>query len=768
MKKANKSFFANYRFYICILITVLLLSLFVYFPNSFYRFYVSAKDFLISVVYYFQKLFFINSDLKVTVTDLVTYPTTPVPTPVTPPVVIPKTYNLFVIKLSMFFHSLINMETLAKFLAACLNQFAIFVRWFLIFLPLLLVVYLLHRRLFKLKDKKLGSDSRNLTKAKRFNAKVIDPIRYFFSDLFYYIFSYRFIYIIWIVILCFYFNFFSIALDFLAYYFYFIVSFDIKNLYIQFYKLFLDLKPMFEFVPGFVWFLIFVFVFDRMRKAHGYNVLNHHELMNRGFINSLGQSTFIVGTPGTGKTTALTDMSLSQEVMFRDKALELMNKAYVEFPNFPFIKLEKALQKEYEEGNIFNLASSAKYARNLTKAFSLFYHNQNIKDCRKVLFDYDFETYGLEYDDGTKIIDFLSLKDAPSSVLEIYCKLYFIYVCQSSLIVSNYGIRSDFSFMDQGNLPLWDYEFFKTSSASANDNRYSSISHILDWDTVRIGKKMIKNNKNSNAFEFGIVSITEIGKERGNQYDTKGLKKSDKETNQINDQFNNFLKLIRHSATVDNFPFIKIIFDEQRAESLGADGRELCEKVINIKEKSDAKNPLWLFRLESIFFDFATSKFTNFHNRFRFYRSDNILYSHLIDFIYSKIYHHYINLFNTFGYSIQMIDLESSKLDSNFETAKYFLSYKKIYSYRFATDAFADYFYRKSNTSNIGLNSISSFKTYRASLEELLSENSYLFNSLLSPIMMSQQPKEKGDLRRASRSPFPADHIESSERDDSS
>lgn len=37
---------------------------------------------------------------------------------------------------------------------------------------------------------------------------------------------------------------------------------------------------------------------------------------------------------------------------------------------------------------------------------------------------------------------------------------------------------------------------------------------------LRLGRKVGKCNEYANAFEFGIVLLTEGGKERGNQYDT--------------------------------------------------------------------------------------------------------------------------------------------------------------------------------------------------------------------------------------------------------
>jgi len=757
MSDSKKSVFKNYRFYLSLLITFGIFALAIIFKDSFYRIWIAAKDFGISIAYYFSQLFFVDNGIVVTVNDLVVFPgntTITIPSTSTG-TVIPITYDLFAIKMSMFWNSLINSQTMAKFFVAVINQLAIFFRWVLIFFPGFIAIYIWYKNIFTTNQQDDFFDSIQLCRWKKIKAKVITPVLNWTDCFKDFVLGHKYFWIIWICCFGLYFNLFSIVIDVFAYYFYFVVSFDFENIYIQFYKLFLDLRVIFDTIPWIVWAVIVVILFDKIRKNRAYDSLDHHEYMNRGFINDCGQSTFIVGEPGTGKTTCLTDMALSQEVMFRDKSLELMIKAESEFPNFPFIKLEKALQSCYKNGTVFSLSSSALFSRNLTNKFFEFYKKGNYGECSNLLFGYDFTVYNLRFDDGCKIVDFVSKVDAEHSVLEMYCKLYFIYVLQSSMIVSNYAVRSDKSFQDLGNLPLWNYDFFRSPSAHSLDKENSNVSHILDWDCLRLGKKMLKKNNRSNAFEFGVIVITEIGKERGNQIDTKGLKRDADETNQLNDQVNNFLKLVRHSATVDNFPFIKILWDDQRPESLGADGRELCEKLVHIKEKSNPKTKLWLFRLESIIFDFLNGHFTSFYKRYRFWRSDNTLFSYFIQNFNSQIYKYYIRLFNTFCYSEQRIESESAKMKNDTDSSKYYLAYKKIYSYRFATDAFSDYFYKKASLSKVGIEDLPSFNCYRASLNELSSEHSYLFNSLLGPVLHSSKPSESVASRRVSRATFP-------------
>ena len=112
----------------------------------------------------------------------------------------------------------------------------------------------------------------------------------------------------------------------------------------------------------------------------------------------------------------------------------------------------------------------------------------------------------------------------------------------ASLIISNYSIRSDNILEDLNNFPLWNLDFFQRDPIF--QNVYSRHSHILDYDMLRLGKSMIKDSKYVDAFEFGIIVVTEIGKERGNAIELQGVKKIAVETNQKNDFFNNRLMLI--------------------------------------------------------------------------------------------------------------------------------------------------------------------------------------------------------------------------------
>ena len=74
------------------------------------------------------------------------------------------------------------------------------------------------------------------------------------------------------------------------------------------------------------------------------------------------------------------------------------------------------------------------------------------------------------------------------------------------------------SKLDSSKLTMTAYSFFAPAP------EYTHFAHILDFDVLRLGKKVIENNPKAGSFEFGVVVITEVGKERANNLELKELK----------------------------------------------------------------------------------------------------------------------------------------------------------------------------------------------------------------------------------------------------
>lgn len=505
----------------------------------------------------------------------------------------------------------------------------------------------------------------------------------------------------------------SMAFSFLGFYFFFAASATLSTLSIQFVKFFIDLLLMFSTLPFLAWLIIGFWLFNKWRRARGLDNLRHNERMNRGFLNETPLAVMFTGTMGSKKTTTLTDICLSWNAQFRDKALESMFSNEKKFINFQWILLEKDLQARMKDRTIYNLASTRTYIRSLEEKFKEDPSSEN-------LFGYNMIDNPLEFDNGLQVV---SIWD----VLENYAQLYFIYVVEGTYSLSNYSIRFDTEVDDMGNLPLYDNDFFDRSSTHEGDG--STYSHILDFDLFRLGLSLIEDNEKRGSFEFGIVSISEIGKERGNQNDTKEIKMSALEANQKNDLFNDSIKLLRHTATVDNYPFIRFLDDDQRSESLNADARELHD-LINIASTSERKLAMPGFVFGDLIHDVFIPMLEKLHKKHRHVRGDHTLTGFILDNMLAAYSNYYDRVYNEYGYYEATLEIENGKRDSEIVEHIYYLSTKKIYSNRFATDCFADFFADRAARAGMGINDYICYRTTRATIDELRAQNSYFIRKL--------------------------------------
>ena len=567
------------------------------------------------------------------------------------------------------------------------------------------------RRMYAKDNNRYGRDTLPLRIFKKIMNVTYQPAKRFTLSYLSFLKAHRYVVILWLLLWAVQLNLATVLIAAFAYVLYFTVSFDVAGLYTQIVKLFVDLQPVFRCFPWWVLLMAVYPLFHRWRKRIAVNRLRHNEARNCGFINELPIVSITCGSMGKRKTTMITDMTLSQEVMFRQKALSILQNTDLKFPYFPWTLFEQELQKCMEYGTVYNLAAVKEWVALKRRRFNG-HRNPDLQ-----LYGYDCKRYGAVYDDALKTS---SLFDA----LETYAQAYFIYVLQGSLIVSNYAIRTDNGYADAGNLPMWLTDFFPDKRRKS-----SRRSHILDFDVLRLGKKVLENNPNAGSFEFGVVAITEIGKERGNNLELKEVKKSGMETNQKNDLFNAWLKMCRHSATVDNFPFIKVFTDEQRPESWGADARDLAE-IVHITASGEQKLALPCYTIEEMVSEWAFNRFISLYYDFRFRRGDNTLLVYLLKDITAWLWKRNARLYNRYGYSVLKVEKEHGTMDGERERKKYYLANGKIYANRFSTDCFSDYFNDLAAKSKTGLMDYMEYATEKASVEELKMQNSYFINSL--------------------------------------
>lgn len=625
-------------------------------------------------------------------------------------VILPSDFEGFKVYTTAYFSMLFSKENFLSWLSVTGAKVSVWAKVLTIFLPCVVVLIIVVKRIYATPNTRHNKDTFPLRIYKVVTRYTIEPLKRFLRQYFEFVKQHNSIWIIWLIIWVFNLNFATVITEFFAFYFYFAVSFDFKAIYTQIVKLFIDLQVIVKHVPLWI-ILIFVWlIFERWRKNLATAKLRRMENANRGFINDLPIVSMTCGSMGKKKTTIITDMALSQEVMFRNIANGKLQETDMKFPNFGWIAFEMELRKCMEYGTVYNLATVKEWIK-VKRARYEKHHNDLLQ-----LYGYDSERYGLYYRDGLKTSYIFD-------VLSTYAQLYFIYVIQSSLIVANYSIREDNRLIDGGNFPIWSTDFF------SKNPRPSRHAHILDFDILRLGKKVLENNPNAGSFEFGVVAITEVGKERGNNLELKEVKKGTEETNQKNDLFNSWLKMCRHSATVDNYPFIKVFTDEQRPSSWGADARELCD-IVHIVSSGNTRLALPFFTIEDMLNEWLFNRFINLYEDFRFNRGDNTLLIYLLKKVIAFVYRRNTVIYNTYGYSISNIEKERGTMDGKTEKKKYYLMNKKIYSQRFSTDCFSDYFNELAKGTHIGMNDYTEYATEKASVQELKRQNSYFINSL--------------------------------------
>ncbi len=712
----------NHRHYVALLLisASVLLAVFRY-ELSCQRLWQSCVDLFYSVVYYFSNTYLGIEDKPVTVTSV-------------PEIDLTKIFSFdideFLIKWEYFSDYLFSGANFKNYSMKFLLYTTLVASVASLVIPMLILIVSRIKAMYlsegSEEDKNI--DTKPLQFFKRFIEPALIAIYRWISSFVFFIRQRR-IYIIslaiiWLLNL----NIITLAVSLLAYYLYFMSSFEVLSLPNFLLKLVLDLLITLSGLPLVFWLALIYIIITSILKSVAYAILEHHEMKNRGFINAQPLGVLGCCTMGGGKTSLITDMGLSKSVMMKNDALEILIRNDLKFPNFPWLRFEDDLNKCYEN-HIRRQEDLIKYGSSLIDTTKTIYNLASSKywvvskyeefkknPCPENLWGYDFERYRFEYDDDLCIIDLFS-------VLITYAKAYLVYVVECSYIFGNYSIREDM-FCDDGFFPLWVTDFFHRSPRESEVA--SHFAKIIDFDMLRLGKKMIEHNKNSGAFEFGVICLTEIGKERGNAKENREMKKKDEEANPTNDGTEDAIKMIRHRAMIDYKPFVQIFSEEQRPDSLGSNTRDTFS-VIQIVGKSELKVLYKGLFFDGFIHDIIFPRFRSFYLKMRNLRGDNTLLVYILKNIFSFTENRYTKMENRFGYYVLDFETTVGKLDGKAIESKYYLSRKKTYSNRFASDCYGDFFEKMAYESGIGVLDFIEYLSARQTNDEMALQNSYFY-----------------------------------------
>lgn len=691
----------DYRYYICIGITVgfALLGVFV-FRSAFFRLIEAGRDFGLSVAYYFCELFGIQYTFVPTVNELPKDP---------PSVFLPENWELFKTSFGLYWSKWGSMENFLGYLAFFGRAAKVLT---IVLIPLVACVFLFRMlvgRYVRTVNNDYAKESRPLRAFKSVSDVTYRPVKAWLTGFFSFVREHKAYWVTWILMWVYFFNGFTIFLEFFAFYFYFVFSLDFANLYRQGYKLVMDLYPVFAFVPLWAWLIGAVVLFGYISRRKAMKILRYNERRNRNFLNGRGVFLSAFGPPGVGKTLWVTDAALSYEVQILDDALDILMETDMRFPFFPWISLETELRRAAYFHVCYDVWSVKRWIRKKRQRFEK-------SHLRSQIFGYDFGRYGIEYDDN------LCRNDIWQAI-EDHALAYFIYTVQSSYLVSNYSIRSDKRVEDLGNLPLWDTDFF------ARDSRLegSRYAHILDFDMLRLGKRMFEDNPNRYAYGFGVYVISEIDKERKNAPTLRETKASAKECNQLNDLFNTCMKMSRHACVVANRVFVHIIGDLQRTGSLNADYLELGDTV-ELREKGEMLPvlPFWApFWIVELFVNFVLGKHEDFYLQYRHVRGDSTLLMYLVHGLAAKLFHYRERVYNLYGCQKVTVRVARATDEGDFRDCTWYRQSKKVYARRYESDCMSAIFEAHGEMNRVGLDDLREYASVMATAEERAAQNSH-------------------------------------------
>lgn len=655
--------------------------------------------------------------------------TTVITVPGTIPIAIPETALNFVEKIRLFFALMTNRDYYG-YVYSVTHQFLSNGVLYLQFIPFIaFAFYLIRRKYLSPSGLSVGHQSKSLRNFEKLLHGPVKTLKEWLRDFFLaknvpklkpkffwplrWLHELRYVRFLLIIMLAMAMNLFPVAIDLVSFYFAFF-SFNPVIYYKFLYIFMFDLWPIISRIPIIAYVILAYYITWKIRWNAGLNNLRHQINYVVGWIKqSLGMITILVGPPNIGKTLTNSYLNLLTEMMLRNITLDMLNEIRHRFPDFPWRRLERYVEigmNERGQGRIHNLVALEEFIE-ARKGKT----GKGTKLMRT--FGYDQWKYRTEF------YDQLVNEDIWNALTD-YSKLYFMYVFPKALSEANYRIRYDGVLFDEGEFPVWDFDFV------TRDNRYKEIfskySIILDLDSLRPGRKVVPNNPKSNVIDMGVVSITELGKERPNMTETKYMKKDDPTANPLNDNFNAGMKMLRHGATVRHQMMVRLYGDEQGYESIPEDLRRLGQLVhLGYGQEVEWKLAMPLTWTIPYILQTIIDGFESFDIKYRRVRSDetliHYLYKHLASWAYSKL--------KTIHNQMDYLEIRAEVTDGRAENApriqKIYLPKKVVYADRYNTDAMAGFFKERQRRSKYGLIELETFDNKPASMKQILKTHGY-------------------------------------------
>ena len=660
---------------------------------------------------------------------------------------------------------LVDPNNIKEFFVGILDGFVFMAELVCIFAPLVMILCWAIKKAYQHGSDDIDHETKPLKVYKKYEEKVYYPVKRFVIGYIDYAKGHRrFLQVLmwlWLYNL----NVITIAGGGIAFYLYFLVDFfatGIETAYAQLVKLTCDLSVPIAFLPPWAWLVIGYLVFDFLRKRAGMLMLWFYESCNRAFLKIYEGALFLVGKQRAKKTTIITDMAMSQEVIFRETAKEKLSRRDKQFPHFEWERLEEFYRMSRGNKALCTLARWRRFIKLLRDCFEKerlgIYSKSMCKSIRRNLllrkygyvwndfiFGYDYEKYGLYYNDKLTMVNVFD-------AIEGYVQMFYIYAAPTTMLWGNYPIRTDKLVEDEGTFPELNDDFF--SRDPQNIEQESNYSHIPNLDGFRLGNVYDETDPYINSCEYGVLNGDEWAKERGNQNTNIGLKTTDGGVNPRNDRYEENLKMIGHKTTIEYFTWFRLLLTDQRPDSLGAENKDLCD-IIMIRGVSDPKIVMPGFMFEEWLYALTTKIHDKVYYKLRNYRKDanGTLLVYLMKKLYTPIFRHYdriVNQFSVYTADLKITNAMTQELLK--KKAKYYISKKKTYSDRFATDGIKKFYDEKTLKSDYGINDAPTYTDLHMTIPQMRVVKSIWYNRMIDTFMkqeLNRQLKEQKGKKKS-------------------
>lgn len=719
---------------VCIIIASLLFSIF-HFEIVAIRFVASLKDFGLSVLYYAFNMAEIYGAVEPTVTVI----------PSEMPQLLPITYEEFKEALQTFWILLKSGENFSEYCTWLVEGLVRATPWIYFLLIVVacagIMLWLKLKPFQKAKRWVEPKREKKPTKPLRvwlwLENKIFSKITLAWKSYKEHLKGKRLFKVLFFGIWLYNFNAFTIAFELLAYIFYapvaMVDSLYSVNLYSQVVKLVLDLSVVMNFLPLWLKLYFGVRILEFFRTRTGDKRVKKKDDKNGQLLEDNQGTILITGKPRAGKGLVGTDMVLKQEVKFREDAKSDMRDCRVEFPFFPWDRLERFMLQAIDKHVLYTKEGT----RDFIEALQYLHEKSDTLDewiielmqyrLKKFcgydyddyIFGYDAKRYGTSYNNGIVMIGlFETLID--------YAQLYFVYDAPTSLVFSTQGVRIDFKRKTLGYFPKYDLDSLKRKPEEIDE--ISTYSHKKNADSERLGRRINPDDPIVNGYEVAVAYEPEIDKERGNQNTNAGMSASDDEVNPKNDLYGVEEKMHNHICVIRYRSYYRKVIDTQRNGAVSSDTTEMTLEF-QIKETKKEKVTYPFFGLEKDLFEPLEKLYNKLEEDVGYLGDTRTLFAHLIKRIYTPFARRIERLTNRFGTQDKIMRITNGQNGELIESdAKWTVIYRRAKAKRYATDGVRG-LYRKRviYRSQGGLNDFELFDGIHNTDDELISTNSRFY-----------------------------------------